>query len=125
MSVSFSILEGRPVWMALSEFYLDTELSESTFLYIVETFKKSVFTLAEIKKIDRTEVFPVLQVNLVSVAVEWAGFEEEWLVETILSSLERRTAVTKILNSIYYQKFRWMNAEYWKKIEIIYNSLEL
>jgi hypothetical protein len=119
----FTITERKPIWVALSKLYLDTELSESTLLSIVETFKKSVFTLAEIKKIDRTEVFPVLQVNLVSVAGEWAGFDEEWLVETIVSSLEKRNAVTNIVNKIYYQKFKGMNKEYWERIEIFYNSL--
>ena len=58
----------KQIWIALSEFYLDTELTSDDFDRITSIFFNSGFQLIDIKEIDLLEVFPVLQPNLLSAA---------------------------------------------------------
>ncbi|WP_449448580.1 DUF7079 family protein [Spongiivirga citrea] len=70
----------KQLWIALSNFYLDTELQNYQYLHIADVCKEIQCSFEEAKEIDRTEVFPVLYKNLLSVAGVWDGFDEEWLV---------------------------------------------
>lgn len=106
-----------PIWMALSDFYLDTELQEHNFLYIAKVIRKSGFSISEVKKIDKYEIFPVLQPNLLSVAGEWAGFEEKWLVAKIKTHLKSTWFISRLKTQWMYRKFRWMHKDYWEKLE--------
>ncbi|RYX80146.1 hypothetical protein EON73_05695 [bacterium] len=78
------IAQRKPVWVALSEFYLDTELDESDILRIANILKLSGFTIEELKLINYEELAPIVSSNLLSVAGEWAGFDEVWLVSEII-----------------------------------------
>lgn len=69
------------VWQALSELFLDTELDDRTFAYIAQAVVDSGFSPEEIHTILWGEVFPVLEANLRSVAGEWAGWTDDWLVD--------------------------------------------
>ncbi len=83
--LSESEIEKRfPVWDALSELFLDTELDETSHKYIARVILESGFTPAEIHQILWNEVFPGVGDNLRSVAGEWAGFNPEWLKSRIL-----------------------------------------
>ena len=53
MALDNNELETRkPVWNALSELYLDTELGETDFERIASVFKQSNYPLSTIKEID-------------------------------------------------------------------------
>jgi len=69
------------LWVALSEFYIDTELSKDDLIRIARIFKNSEYELIVIKEIDLFEVFPALQYNLLSPVPDWAGFDESCLVD--------------------------------------------
>jgi len=69
----------KPLWLALSDLFLDTELQDHDHKYIVRIMKASGYSLQEIEQILMLEVFPVLLPNLRSVAGEWTGFNEKWL----------------------------------------------
>lgn len=71
-----------PVWNALSELYLDTDVTLSH-AYIVRTLAASPYSLDEVHGMLMYDVHPALYWNLMSVAGEWAGFDEAWLVERI------------------------------------------
>jgi hypothetical protein len=73
-----------PVWMALSELYLDTDVT-TAYACIVRTLAASPYTLDELRTILMDEVHPALHANLLQVAGEWAGFEQTWLIEHIRS----------------------------------------
>lgn len=73
-----------PVWDALSDLFLDTELDESSHKHIARVILESGFTPEEIHQILWHEVFPSVGDNLRSVAGEWAGFNPEWLKSRIL-----------------------------------------
>jgi hypothetical protein len=67
------------VWEALSELFLDTELTEMTYRYVARVVLASGYTAAELRSILWNEVFPVLEPNLRSVAGVWDGYPREWL----------------------------------------------
>jgi len=71
-----------PVWNALSDLYLDTDVTLSHD-YIVRTLAASPYSLDELHEMLMYDVHPALYPNLMSVAGEWAGFDEAWLVERI------------------------------------------
>src|SRR4051794_32799035 len=73
----------RPVWVALSDLFLDTDV-RLYFAYSARALAQSPFTMDQLDSIFEEEVSPVVAVNLCSIAGEWAGFDEEWLVSEIL-----------------------------------------
>lgn len=106
----------RPVWRALSELFLDTELQDNDFSCIARTLAKSPYTLAEIERILFREVYPVCIPNMLSVAGEWAGFDFEWLEESILRHTKRSRALGSILHP-----HRWMIRDDWNRVKELYS----
>lgn len=68
-----------PVWMALSELYLDNDASCACD-QIARTLAASPYSLETLSRILLDEVHPALHANLLQVAGEWAGFDEAWLI---------------------------------------------
>lgn len=124
MKELINIEERKPIWIALSEFYLDTELQELDFRYIASKIMESPYSLIKVKEINKYEVFPVLQPNLLDVAGVWAGFDEDWLVENIKNSLEKRSVIKKLKIESSYLTYKWMCKDYWEKLEKTYNQLK-
>ncbi len=117
------ILQRQPVWIALSEFYLDTELDEHDLKRIAQVFKASGLDLQSIKDIDKQEVFPVLQYNLLWVAGIWDGFDPAFLTEACTKMyFKRNTWWHKSWISIWNRLFYWMRKGYWKEVELYYNQ---
>ncbi len=125
MPESFNIEDRKPIWIALSEFYLDTELQDSDFRHIALTIIESPYTLDEVKKINKYEVFPILHVNLLSVAGVWAGFDEAWLIEKITTRLKTKTKLSNIGVEATYQMFKWMSKRYWESLEKMYHDIKI
>jgi hypothetical protein len=121
--ISSSFIEERkPIWMVLSEFYLDTEQSENNFIYLIKTFKKSPYSLEEIKQINKYEVYPILYQNLLSMYGIWNGFDEKWLVESITSRINKKSYFRKLILEVIYYIFKGKNIVDWQKIDKFYNS---
>jgi hypothetical protein len=79
--------EGRiKLWSALSDLFLDTEISDHTYQYIARVIRENGYTSEEAERVLWHEVYPVLEANLRSVAGEWAGWSDEWLVANIKAS---------------------------------------
>jgi hypothetical protein len=90
-TIESAVIDDRlPVWEALSEFFLDTELEENDYQRISEVLATSPYSIQDIEDILRFEVYPVLIWNLRSVAGEWAGFDRDWLQEQIEPRLKKR-----------------------------------
>ncbi len=73
-----------PVWVALSELYLDTELSANDFEHLAETLAASPYSAQELRYILLAEVHPVCVRNRLQIAGVWSGFDPGWLREHIL-----------------------------------------
>lgn len=67
MNEVLNIEERKPIWIALSDFYLDTELQEATFRYIATKIAESPYSFKKVKEIDKYEIFPVLKNNSLSI----------------------------------------------------------
>ena len=66
-----------PVWHALSELFLDTELQPLDYEHIARRISRSGFTPGELRAILEKEVAPAFVVNLLSVAGEWVPWQED------------------------------------------------
>lgn len=85
-------IESRiPVWMAMSELFLDTELTESDWIRIADTLAASGYSIRELEGILQDEVAAVCEANLRSGAGEWSGFNQAWLVGQLTALLEQRS----------------------------------
>lgn len=124
MHISELTVERQAIWLAFADFYLDTELGDRAFQSIAMTILNSPYTFEQIKLIDKYEVFPVLQIQLLSPIGEWAAFNDEWLIATIKRRIERTTRVNRLFIELYYFMFKWMHKDYWEKLEIIYLKLK-
>jgi len=87
----------KPVWIALSDLWLDTELTEDDLRRIAEVMRRSGYEVEELREIYLFEVAPVVFPNLLSIAGEWAGFDEEWLVHEVTKQARRRSPVLRTL----------------------------
>ncbi|PIB35422.1 hypothetical protein BFP72_08445 [Reichenbachiella sp. 5M10] len=123
MSTLLEQAQRREMWVVLSQLYLDTQLGEAELKYIAGKIKDSPYSLKEVRSIDRLEVFPVLQKNLYSIAGEWTGFDEKWLVDEIMNARTERTLWSNVVNAVSY----WMSGkgreQYWPTIEQWYHVL--
>ena len=77
----------RPVWEALSDLFLDTDTSLSR-EWRVEILAASPYSVEELQEILLKEVTPICRWNLVCIAGEWAGFDQEWLEKRILRRVQ-------------------------------------
>ena len=107
----------KPLWLALSDLFLDTELQEYDLVFIARSMHESGYTLDEINDILMLEVFPVCIANLHSVAGEWIGFDETWVVDTILTA-KRPNRIRRWMNNRNF----WMIKNNWEKVLKRYKS---
>lgn len=106
----------RPIWLALSDLFLDTDVSVS-YEYIARVCSESEFSMLELKGILENEVAPAVSINLLSVAGEWAGFNEEWLVKRICQKAEKELIIPNIIQKMLKSfRFKSHTEEHWGKI---------
>ncbi|AXQ27791.1 hypothetical protein D0B54_03490 [Solimonas sp. K1W22B-7] len=109
--------QRKPVWEALSEFWLDTELQESDFDRIAGVMARSPYSLEEIRDIHRYEVAPAVSANLAGVAGEWAGFDSKWLVERCRAqALRRGSVLRRVLLWLRAPLLWYFTAGHWRKV---------
>ena len=124
MTNSFNLEQRKPIWKALSELYLDTELKDYDFIEIAFTFQNSPYSFDEIKSINKYEVFPILCVNLLSSTGIWYEFDEKWLVDKITSRLKVKTKINDLFIEVSYLILSWLCIRYWRKLETMYNEIK-
>jgi hypothetical protein len=104
--------ERLPVWEALSELFLDTELQPDDYERIARILAASSYKESEIEGILIGEVCPTCKWNMMTVAGEWAGFDRDWLREKVSPRLGKRPGI----RSLYVFMNRWMYARKWNKV---------
>ena len=110
MTPALSVSDRRPVWIALSELWLDTELSAADLDRIAGVLRASPYSLEEIDAIHWEEVAPVVWVNALSVAGVWDAFDADWLAERCARAADRRGRWKERLVSRALRA--WGHAEY-------------
>lgn len=79
-----------PVWRALSDLFLDTELDRRDLRAIAETIKTACFSVEEAEEILYQEVAPVFFGNLMTTAGEWQPWDEEQVREMVCGRLQKK-----------------------------------
>jgi hypothetical protein len=102
--------ERLPVWEALSEFFLDTELDETDHERIATVLARSEYTIEGLEEILIFEVYPPCKWNMLCVAGEWAMFGEEWIMERIAPRKDKRPKVRR------RPLFGYMFKDHWKAV---------
>ena len=88
----------------LSDFFLDVEYDQETLDMMAGVCERLHMPLSSLDKIFRYDVFPLLWSNLLSVAGEWIGFDEDELVRDI----ERQRAAPPGLLRRFAQWLLWL-----------------
>jgi hypothetical protein len=83
-SPALDLAARRPVWIALSELFLDTTLDSGDLDRIARALARAPYSLDELDQILLWEVSPACGLNLYSIAGEWAAFNPAWLESRIL-----------------------------------------
>ena len=73
----------RPVWLALSDLFLDTSLDDKDRDRIAQVLAASPYSIEQLHDILLWEVYPACHTNMYSIAGEWSGFDPQWLEERI------------------------------------------
>lgn len=116
MLSAIEIEKRLPVWEALADLFLDTELDETTHRYIASVVSESGFKPEEIHTILWREVFPGVGDNLRCVAGEWADFDPQWLKERILSVMSGETKSLSYGGIIPVKTLRDITQKEWEKV---------
>lgn len=86
----------KPVWIALSDLWLDTEIDEKWAKRIAAVVSESRYTEQEVDDIFEFELAPFLGPNHRSVAGEWTGFDPEWVCQEARKRLGNRSLMNRI-----------------------------
>lgn len=89
--MAFEIGKRLPVWHAMSDLFLDTQLEPEDYRRIARVLRESSCSSSEARQILEEEVAPAFTFNLNDIAGEWAGWSEEQVREIMLRSLARRS----------------------------------
>ena len=89
----------RPVWVALSELWLDTELDEADLRRIAGVLAASPLDAADLECAYRWEVAPVVAGNLVVPAGVWDAFDPDWLCAEAAKRMGRRGLSERVLQA--------------------------
>jgi hypothetical protein len=76
--------------IAISELFVDKELSDDDLLRLRDELRQSGLSLAELDEIYYDELAPLLARNLRSPAGVWAGFDARWLQQQVERRRRRR-----------------------------------
>ena len=118
VALSEDEIERRlPVWMALSDLFLDTELDKAWYGAIAKRIAASRFTHDEVTAALWDDVFPALADNLRVPAGEWGCFDRDWLKTRILTvRSDPAAAMSKYRGIISREEVRAIILDSWNRI---------
>lgn len=100
------IEQRLPLWTALSELWLDTELVEADLERIASVLAESPFGIDELRAIHDREVAPAVGANSTIASGEWRGFDPAWLAERCAQAAERSTSVMGRIRALAFAPWR-------------------
>jgi hypothetical protein len=114
------IAARMPLWCALSDLFLDTQMQRQDYEAIARAAREGGFSVEQVRDIFEHEVFPALAFNLMSVAGEWAGFDPDFVRERILLTLGRPQATRFLTGGLKKQ----LLAEEWPRMLAVMEGRE-
>ncbi|CAN5117267.1 hypothetical protein BH10PSE3_BH10PSE3_33860 [soil metagenome] len=79
MFTELEIARRMPLWCALAELFLDTEMQTGNYEAVAQAARDSGFTAVEVRDILENEMWPAFSFNLLDIAGEWAGFSDDYV----------------------------------------------
>lgn len=100
-ALSNAEIERRlPVWIALSDTFLDTELSEGRYRHIAHVIIECRFSPDDALAIYHEDVVPAFAINLLSTAGEWTGWPDDYVQDRVIEARKSRVS-RALLNRIF------------------------
>ncbi|MEO3432620.1 hypothetical protein [Inquilinus sp. CAU 1745] len=103
-----------PVWVALSELFIDTELQPAAYDAIARTIRQAGIGRAEALTILKEEVAPVFYSNTLSIAGNWTGWPEAEVRGSIMEHLSRGPVRRQV--AVVAAKIWRSYAERWEEV---------
>jgi len=75
--------QEKQACVILSELFLDTELTQLSLNHLTSSLRPLGIPVPTLEHILRYDLFPILLPNLLSIAGEWQGFDEVWLLRRV------------------------------------------
>ena len=100
-----------PLWIALSDLFLDTEPTRSTYENIARTIIGHGFQPEHAEAIFREDVAPAFWINLLAPAGEWQGWEDGLVRERVIRS--RRSPISRFAAWLFCRR---IVDEEWAKV---------
>jgi hypothetical protein len=104
-----------PLWCALSELFLDTELQPADFDRVAAAVVGAGVSADEARETLEKEVAPVFIANALSVAGEWAGWPEDFVRERIVAHL-RSSAARRAWNALQARAHKEVYESAWAEV---------
>ncbi len=118
MKISDEEIRRRtPVWAAMSELFLDTEIEERIYANLAYAIHNAEYFSPFARAILEREVLPVFADNLRSVTGEWTGWSVDDMRNAVLAWL-RQSWCRRALRNARLHRFRkaFMRRE-WPRVE--------
>ena len=80
------------VWHAMSDLYLDEDLTVGAYLQIAERLANTSYSAEELDSIFFDEVHPVFCWNLTVPAGHWGDFGRDWVKEKVIKEIDKKPA---------------------------------
>ena len=90
------IARRKPVWIAMSDLWLDNDVDEEWAKQIAAVIAESGLSEEEIDDIFTFELAPFLGWNHLTVAGEWAAFDSDWICEEAGKRVGKRRLLPKL-----------------------------
>ncbi|WP_147297883.1 DUF7079 family protein [Trinickia dinghuensis] len=122
MTESLNIERRAPVWEALSELFVGRELQDYDYAAIVETLRRSRYSLDELEKVLRQEVAPVFRGNLSSLGIpEMEGWARDTVVKDVQAHLgHEKKGWSRLLAQLVMSKtLPELASERWQRIKLL------
>lgn len=113
----------RPVWEAMSAFFLDTELDDAQLREIAGMLGVSGYTESELDDILKTELAPLLYTNALDMVGVWDGFDLDWIERELLAGKHRTIQKWYNLNRFLCNwVIRGVINQYWSRVLIYFRD---
>jgi hypothetical protein len=118
MLTDAQLYRRKPLWTAIADLWLDTEIAPYHIQRIADTAIASDYSLVELNEIYLYEVAPVVYLNLLVPAGAWQGFDEEWLHAKARKRAENRSLWLRfwIWTGVVRKLMTYATDEHWNEI---------
>jgi hypothetical protein len=108
----------EPVWLVLSDLYLDTELDDEQLAQKATILAESPYSIVELRQIELWEVAPVVSWNMLSIAGTWSGFDEGWICTECGRRAEHRSVTMRVAVLLGFGFLvRSLTGRYWSRLD--------